>query len=173
MPSRSRRLPVSTDRRFRKKSPSSDFGPAFRWQHSPCVYEPTERAGVLAARALETHVVDSLVTRKMLSPRQSEAALKFRLDFQRAAMSAHVVSNYSPVRGNKDYFFGARGRDDREEAAYRRWRNAVREMGLHFSGVVISTVCHDLLPAPCDIPALRRGLEKLGDWYRLPEQGNA
>ncbi len=72
------------------------------------------------------------------------------------------------LRAHKDYCYGTHDRNDFEEAAYQRWRNAVRELGLGLSGLVISTVCHDLLPLPRDIDTLRLGLEKLIDWYGLP-----
>ncbi len=173
MPSRLRRSPVATDRRFRKKQGGSDFGPQERWQHLGRVLECTERAGILAVRATEESIVDIMVTRKALTQAQANAAFKFKLDFQRAGLAAHVTGSYSPVRANKDYCYGAKVRNDFEEAAYQRWRNAVRELGLGLSGLVISTVCHDLLPMPRDIDMLRLGLEKLIDWYGLPKEGTS
>jgi hypothetical protein len=169
MSSRPRRQPVSSDRRFRKKSEAADYGPAERWQHSGRILEVTEHAGVLAARVSEEHIIDIMVARNLVSEAQREAALKFKLDYQRAALAAHVTASYSAVRSSQDPFRGERERNDFEEAAYRRWRHAVRELGMLLSGIVISTVCHDLLPTPKDMPALQRGLTVLTDWYKIPK----
>lgn len=169
MPSRPRRPPVRSDRRFRKRSAAPDYGPKERWQHSGRVLELTERAGVLAARATEEHIVDILLLRGVIDAPQREAALKFKLDYQRAALSAHVTGSYSLTRHGRDFFRYERERNDLEEAAYQRWRNAIRELGLALSGVMIAVVCHDLSPTPCDIAALQKGLEKLVKWYGLPE----
>ena len=166
MPPKSRRRPVSTDKRFRKKS-ASDYGTAERWQHSGRVLEVTERAGILAARATEEHVIDALVLRGLLTRTQSEAAFRLKLDFQRAGLAASVTSRYSPER-NSQPAKRERERSDGEEAAYQRWRNAVRELGLGFSCAVIATVCHDETPRGGDMPLLQKGLDQLIDWYKIP-----
>ncbi len=79
MPSKSRRRPVSTDRRFRKQPNAADHGPPERWQHSGRLLEITERRGVLAARVTEEHVIDILLLRGVLSKTQGTAAIKFKL----------------------------------------------------------------------------------------------
>jgi hypothetical protein len=66
-------------------------------------------------------------------------------------------------------FFAAHERSDVEEAAYQRWRNAVREIGMILADAVISTVCHDRLPTPRNLLRLQEGLKKLADWYGLDE----
>ncbi len=76
------------------------------------------------------------------------------------------------MRVDIDHFHGCRDRNDFEEAAYQRWRNAVRGLGLRMSTAVITVACHDLLPMPRDIALLQEGLEKLVKWYRLPEERN-
>lgn len=170
---KSRRRPVSTDKRFKKAAhknkSDSDFGPPERWQHSGRTMELTERAGILAARATEEHVVDVLKLKGLLDQSQSEAAFKLKLDFQRAGLAVNTTSRYNPERGNGDVFRGSRDRSDAEEAAYQRWRNAVRELGLSFSCAVIATVCHDETPSHADIPLLQKGLDQLVSWYRLPK----
>lgn len=171
MAPRFRRRPVATDRRFRKNRDISDYGPAERWQHSGRVLEPTERPGAFAARATEEHVVDILVMRGVLDGVQRAAALKFKLDYQRAGLAAHVTGSYSPIRAAPDNFRVERERSDFEEAAYRRWRNAVRELGLERSDLVISIICHDIFPAVQDLPPLQRGLDKLAVWYGLKKPG--
>lgn len=165
---KSRRRPVSTDKRFRKKN-SADYGPPERWQHSGRVMHMTERAGILAARVTEEHVIDTMVLRGLLDRSQSDAAFRLKQDFQRAGLAVNTTSRYTPERGAPDYFRGMRERSDAEEAAYQRWRNAVREMGLGLSCAVIATVCHDDTPTPGDVPLLQQGLDRLVDWYKLPK----
>jgi len=171
MPTKSRRRPVATDKRFRKKSDHSDYGPPERWQHSGRTLEITERRGILAARALEEHVIDSLVLRGILDQSQSDAAFRLKLDFQRAGLAANTTARYNPERNQTNYFRGERDRSDAEEAAYRRWRHAVRELGLDLSCAVIATVCHDEAPTEHDVPLLQKGLDQLIDWYRLVKAG--
>ena len=168
MPPR-RRAPVSTDKRFRKKNPASllsDFGPKERWQHSGRVLEPTERVGVVAARATECQIIDILVMRRMLDAQQNKAALRFKLDYHRAGLSPHVTGSYTPAIAKTDPFT-RRERNDVEEAAYQRYRLATKILGQRFSGLVVSCFCHDMAPAPVDIPRLRVALELLVDWYGI------
>lgn len=169
MLSKSRRRPVLSDRRFRQQSSLNDYGTPERWQHSGCVLRLTEQAGVLAMQATEEHIIDIMVLRGLLTPSQSEAAFKFKLDYQMAHMNTCVTSRYSPVGSSKDFFRPSPERTDCEEAAYQRWRNAVRELGLGPSNIVITVVCHDKLPMPRNITILKEGLEKLVNWYRLPK----
>jgi hypothetical protein len=171
MPVKSRRQPVASDRRFRKQNSLSDYGTPERWQHTGRILVLTEKAGILAAQATEEHIVDIMVTRGLLTASQSEAAFKFKSDFHRANLGVRVTSRYSPAGSSKDFFRPAPERTDLEEAAYQRWRNAVRELGLGLSNIVITTVCHDKLPMPRNIAMLQEGLEKLVDWYRLPKNG--
>jgi hypothetical protein len=170
MPPKSRRRPVSTDRRFRKQSQNADHGPPERWQHSGRLLQVTEKNGVLAARTMEEHIIDMLVLRGTLNENQSVAAFKFKLDYQRAGLAAHTTGGYNPIRVDVDSFHGRRERNNFEEAAYQRWRNAVRELGCRHSAVVITVACHDLLPTPREILLLQEGLEKLLDWYKLPKE---
>jgi Domain of unknown function (DUF6456) len=166
MPKKRRRAPVATDRRFKKSPQHADYGPAERWQHSGRRLELTEAAGVLAARAIESSVIDMLAVRDVLSSSQTEAALKFRLDYQRAALMKPITGSYNSAAARGD-FHKERERSDAEEAAYQRWRNAVRKLGLEASNVAISTICFDLVPTPRDILILQKGLERLVEWYGL------
>jgi hypothetical protein len=169
MPSRPRRRPVATDKRFRKQAASADHGPPERWQHSGRVLQLTEKAGILAARATEEHVIDVMVMKGVLDQSQSDAAFRLKLDFQRAGLAASTTSRYSPECGTTDFFLGKRDRSATEEAAYRRWRYAVRELGLGLSCAVIATVCHDETPDEAELPLLQKGLDRLVDWYGLPK----
>lgn len=164
---RSRRRPVASDRRFRKQLSLADYGPPERWQHSARVLQLTEKAGVLVARATEEHIIDIMVIRGIVTAVQSEAAFKFKLDFHKAGMEARVTGRYNAERSSRDYFRPKPDRNDYQEAAYQRWYNAARHLGLGLSNVVITTVCHDKLPMPRNIELLQEGLEKLVDFYRL------
>lgn len=163
-----RRQPVSSDKRLRRNRDNpSDYGPRERWQHSGRAVTLTERAGILAARATEEHILDVLELRGFLTERQRDAALAFKLDFQQASLSEHVTSAYNPVRVDQSPMPGPRDRTEAEEAAYRRWRAAAQSLGARHSGVVLATACYDLSPAPAQITLLREGLEMLARWYRL------
>jgi hypothetical protein len=164
---KSRRRPVSTDKRFRRNLNLSDTGPKERWQHSGRTLELTEVAGILAARATEEHIVDGLMMRGVLTETQRAAALRFKQDYQYAGLAAHVTGSYSVMPRSDDFFRGGRDRTDAEERAYRRWRNAVKELGLSFSGAVISVTCQDMQPAINEITRLQKGLEILADWYGM------
>lgn len=167
MPIKSRRRPVSTDKRFRKNPHPADYGTPERWQHSGKTMVMTEHAGILAVRATEEHVIDVMVLKGILDQSQSNAAFRLKLDFHRAGLAVNTVSRYNPIGGKSDFFRGVRERSDSEEAAYRRWRSAVRELGLDLSCAVIATVCHDETPAPADLPLLQKGLDQLAEWYKL------
>ena len=165
MASRSRRAPVSTDKRFRR-STGGDAGPPERWQHSGRVLELTDRPGVLAVRATEEHILDVLLLKSILSALQVEAALRLKADYHAAGLSAHVTSAYTGMSNARDFFRGEYERNDAQEYAYRRWRDAVRALAGQ-AGAVIATVCHDAPPLPRDTAALQLGLEKLTVWYRI------
>lgn len=166
-PFKPRRLPILPRRQNLK--PRADHGPPERWQHSGRTLELTEQAGTLAARATEEHVVDALITRGLLEEREREAAMKFKLDYQCAGLEARLCGRYSPIRSARDFFAYGNERTDAEEAAYQRWRNAVRVLGAALADNVISIVCHDRVPAAAGLLCLQAGLKKLADWYGMPE----
>ncbi len=164
-----RREPVATDRRLRHRLAAVDHGPAERWQHSGRVMELTEQAGVLAVRATEEHALDVLVLRAWISSAQREAALRFRADYHYAGMEARVVGSYNPARTSFSPFGGWDERSDAEEAAYQRWRSAMRAMGAANSDVVVTVACHDQMPGLRQAPLLKAGLDRLVKHYRLPD----
>ena len=163
-PSFARRA-ASTNKKLRRLCANADHGTPERWQHSGFTLEFTDRAGVLAARATEEHILDILGLKLILSALQIEAGLKFKADYHAAAIAPHVTSSYSGASSARDFFRAEHERSPAEEAAYVRWRAAVGELGLRYSEAVIATVCHDAPPEPRDIPALQEGLQKLASWY--------
>lgn len=166
---KTRRRPVSSDKRFKKTSNLPDYGTPERWQHSGRIMQVTAQAGILAARAMEEHIIDVMVLRGLLDENQSAAAFRLKLDFQRAGLAANTTSRYTPNTGKKESF-RQRERTDTEEIAYRRWRNAVRELDLGLSSAVIATVCHDQTPSSTDLHLVQKGLDQLIDWYKIPKE---
>jgi len=148
---------------------AADHGPIERWRHSGRTLEPTERAGVLAARALEESVLDVLVLRGAIEENQREAALRLRLDFQRAGLQARLSFSYNPARRQFSPFGPWDERTDAEEAAYQRWRNALRAVGKRHNDAVVTAACFDIAPAPERMDALREGLKKLAKWYGMED----
>jgi hypothetical protein len=167
MASRSRRTPVSSDKRFRKIPGGGDTGTPERWQHSGRALELTERAGVLAVRATEENLLDVLALKRLLNAVQIEAGLRLKADYHAAAMAAHVTGSYTGASRSRDFFRGEYERTEAQEAAYRRWRDATRELGQRYAEAVIDTVCHDALPASRDMLLVQEGLDRLVRWYRL------
>ena len=162
----SRRI-VSTDKRFRNPALGGDHGTPERWRHSGCAFEPTDRPGILAARAIEEHILDVLGLKELLSSQQIAAGLKFKADYHAASIGARVSGNYAGPSNLPSYDRTLRERSDAEENAYRRWRDAVREMGLAYSSAVIATVCLDEAPKPQEMTKLQAGLDRLAGWYGL------
>jgi hypothetical protein len=167
MASRSRRAPVSTDKRLRKIPGGGDHGTPERWQHSGRAIQITDRAGILAVRATEENMLDVLALKKLLDEAQIAAGLRLREDYQAAAMAAHVTGSYSGASSARDFFRGEFERNEAQEAAYRRWRKAVMEVGPRLSAVLVSTVCHDIPPLPREVALLQGGLDQLVRWYGM------
>jgi hypothetical protein len=166
----SARRAAVTNRKLRRLANGADHGTPERWQHSGCTFEFTDRAGVLAAKATEEHILDVLALKLLLTALQVEAGLKFKADYHSAAIASRVTGSYTGMSNARDFFRVEHERSDAEEAAYARWRAAVQEMGLQTSAAVISTVCYDAPPKPRDIPLLQSGLEKLASWYKMGKQ---
>jgi len=167
-----RRSPTSRDKRLKKIPGGGDHGTAERWQHSGRALELTDRAGILAVRATEEHVLDVLLLRNLIGQIQLDAGLKFKSDYHAASLAAHVTGSYSGSASTRDFFRGEYERSDAQEAAYRRWRMAVTELGKRRSAAVIATVCHDAPPGDRDLALLQSGLEKLAQLYRMQKQGS-
>jgi len=51
------------------------------------------------------------------------------------------------------------------EKAGERWALAVRAMGPKYSGIVSSTVCHELMPPAGQFSGLKLGLLRLAQYY--------
>ncbi|MBI1274192.1 MAG: hypothetical protein GC131_08955 [Alphaproteobacteria bacterium] len=153
--------------RLRGGANGADHGPAERWQHSGRAFEYTEHAGVLAARALEENILDRLALSCLITDEQCEAGLRLRADYLGARLEARQIGCYNPARSINNGHDGGYERNEAEEAAYRRWRHAVRAIGIIDSDTIVTVCCHDRAPCAHQLPALLRGLERLLKWYGL------
>ncbi len=147
---------------FQKKA---DHGTAERWQHAGRVFEPSDQAGVLTARALDEDILDRLLLARVIDQRCKAAALRFRADFYDAGMSARLTGGYNPVRHSFSIYGGWGERTESEEKAYRRWRKATQAMGQMFSDSVISLVCFEEALPESQFVFVTAGLIKLAKWY--------
>jgi hypothetical protein len=164
MPKKPRRPPVSTENRFKKTV--ADMGPAERWQHTGRTLEYTEQAGVLAARATEEHVLDRLKWLRIIDAAEWEAGLKLQEDYADARLSGRTGASYSGMRGEAVH--GEFMRNTAQEAAYQRWRRAVRALPPSMQDCVIHTACAGMYPAPLQLAAVKCGLRKLAHHYGIP-----
>ena len=163
-------------RSFRSKSQKvekPDYGPPERWQHSGRVFEQTKESDFFTARATEEHIVDILVLMRILTYHQSAAAFRLKLDFQLAGLEAAITAPYNPISAEIDEGYEVPERSPYQEAAYQRWRNALRMLGSELSDPVLATVCLDHTPMPGKVPLLQRGLDRLVDWYHLAKKETA
>ncbi|MBV8549370.1 MAG: hypothetical protein JO126_07940 [Alphaproteobacteria bacterium] len=144
------------------------MGPIERWQHTGrLLVRPTPDAGAIA-KAAEEHVVDIMVTKGLLTETQSEAAMRLKADFQMAGLAIRTIGRYAPrLDDQPNHNRGRPDRSDAAEAAYRRWRHAVEEIGGRAGTTVVDAACFDKMPSLSGIALLQEGLEKLVDWYGL------
>lgn len=127
----------------------------------------TERAGVLAARAMEEDILDVLVAKRWITELEREAAFRFKADFHAAGMSQRLAGSYNPARRSFSFYGGWDERSDEEEDAYQRWRRAVKALGIQFSDIVLTVVCYDKTPAAQKMRTLKDGLQRLVKWYQM------
>ena len=143
----------------------ADHGTRERWQHSGYSLEVTERAGVLAIRSTEENALDILCLRGFISNAERDAGMRFRKDYHSARLGARVVGSYDPARGCSGAYFSGHETSDAEDAAYTRWRNALRAIGMACSEAVISVACLDEWPAQKQLIKAKQGLAILAKWY--------
>ncbi len=164
MAKKTRRSPVSTDKRFKK--PPTDIGPAERWQHGASTLEYTEEAGVFAVRAMDEHVLDKLFMLRQIDAPMREAGLRLFADYTGARLAARVGATYSGLRS--DSYSGGFERNEGEEKAYHRWRDALAVLRTDMRALMIQTACDGLYPAPIDLARVQKALQHLALHYRIP-----
>lgn len=156
-------MPIRLQPRLR---PVADHGPTERWQHATRRLEVTEAAGVLAARVLEEHGLDRLHLSGVIDASSRDGGLRLRADYQAAHLEQRITAHYAPSAGAGGGYRPYE-RSDAEEAAYRRWRQAVRAVGIMDSKVVLAVCCHDQMPPAASRASLQRGLQQLALFYGL------
>lgn len=162
-----RRSPVRSDKRL-KKSHGADMGPSERWQHTGRTWEYTDIAGVMAARASEEHVLDKLVLFHILDENARDAGLRLKEDYVDARIEDRMSASYAGARthGTRDpehKFL----RNDKEEAAYTRWRHALKNITVMNRNSVIHVCCMGGWPPVKELGKLKAGLQELARFYKL------
>lgn len=183
-----RRPPVASDRRLKRRlaldgrlegtqERRADYGPAERWQHARRGFALTERAGMFAARVMEECLLDELLVRGLITGEQHAAGLRLRGDYLRARLAPKVTGGYSGLRQAHLRGGAVFERSVDAEAAYVRWRLAVRYLGLALSEAVITVCCAEAMVEAGRLDELSSGLQKLTQWYGLvavtPRQNRA
>ncbi len=161
-----RRSPVSRDKRFKQRA-ASDYGTDERWQHSGRTLEFTETAGIFAVRVSEPHILDELMGRKLLDEQARDAGLRLYHDYHVSGIEARVTASYASVRGAKADAEARLLRNEMEEAAYQRWRNALRAIASPTRDVVIHVACLGHVPRVEQLNHLKEGLVQLARYYRI------
>ncbi|HBM91319.1 MAG TPA: hypothetical protein DD400_05545 [Rhodospirillaceae bacterium] len=164
---KNRRFPVSSDRRFNLHQRGADYGTQERWGHASRVFEPTQEAGMFAARVLEEHILDRLALAGFISSVQKDAGFRFKRDYHAAGMNARLTGGYTPTRGSFSVYSGWDERSDIEEEAYGRWRRSMKFLRGRLGDVVVSVVCYEEIPSAENARLLRSGLKVLTQIYGL------
>lgn len=166
MAKKNRRSPVSRDKRFKQRT-TSDYGTPERWQHSDHTLEYTDAAGIFAIRVCEPHILDHLLNRNLLDAQAHDAGLKLLRDYHGSGIEARVTASYTSMRGAKADAEARLLRNEMEEAAYQRWRNALRMISVPMRDVVIHVACLGYAPRVAQLNHLRDGLLQLAKYYGL------
>ena len=135
----------NSNNRVRLDGALADHGPEERWQHGQRELVLTRYAGVLAARALEECALDRWLMVGAISPSEHEAGLQLRRDYVAGQVPAQVTNPYSGLRFGRGgaWRHQAERRSEKAEAAYQRWRAAIRAVGPVASVVLIAVCCED------------------------------
>lgn len=145
---------------------TSDFGPPERWQHSGRVVEPTEEAGVFRVRATEECVLDYLALHGVLNRAECIAGLHLKRDFLDAGLAAQIVAKYDRCYTFLTVEAALRERTVQQEAAYQRWRSAIKSLKNNLIvNALISVVCCDEMPREEHHAFIKLGLTRLEIYY--------
>lgn len=161
-----RRFPVSRDKRF-KRPTEPDFGPPERWQHSGRLLQRVDATST-AARATTECTLDLLHEQGRVTPKMWQAGIKLRRDYLLARVEPRTVMRYAPtfVRGNPQAS-GPFDRSEKEELAYKRWRQALQIVGVGLNDALVTVCCLDLRPHPRQHRDLIEALDALVKHYRI------
>jgi len=152
-------------RKLKEKSP--DKGTKERWQHSTQQIKIVNNENIVAY-SLEESVIDVLFINKIITVDEKDAALKFKEDFLLAGLLPNFISSYNPMaRCFSNHNNNKKEQSEKEEIAYKKWRDAMKYMTGAVSGDVESVVCYDVMPKPERVAFLRVGLKKLIKFYGI------
>ena len=164
-----RRPPVSSDKRLKPVSEPAapDHGPRERWQHGVVQMQRMDALGTVAARVVTECALDVLQQAGQVTAKMWQAGLQLRRDYVGARVEPRAAMRYAPTvrqgRGTGDMFV----RSEREELAYRRWRQALQVVGVGLSEALVSVCCLDRPPTQAQQRQLVDGLEALARHYRM------
>lgn len=147
----------------------ADYGTAERWQHSRRELVLTENAGIYAMRAGDECALDRWLGAGVITADEHEAGMKLRRDYHHGRVAQLAQRVYDGVRAptpGAGWHSRAELRDDVSEAAYRRWRTAIRAMGMRLSPLLIAVCCEDGALAWSRRGELRFALQQLHKHYQ-------
>jgi len=156
-------------RRLKLDESFADEGTAERWQHSRRALVATERAGIFAMRAEEECALDRWLHAGAISESEHEAGIKLRSDYYHGRVSLMAQRTYDGVRAptpGANWHSPAERRSAEADASYKRWRSAIRAVGLRTSPLLIAVCCEDGALAWPRRGELRHALQQLERHYK-------
>lgn len=148
----------------KRLSESHDSGSPERWQHGGHELVLTGPEGSVALRALQECALDRWLALGAITAPEHEAGLALRRDYVVGRVSLYAQRSYDGVRGptpGAAWQSPGERRGDVAEAAYQRWRAAIRAVGLRAGQVLIAVCCEDGVLAWSQRESLRAGLQAL------------
>ncbi len=142
----------------------ADHGTAERWQHSRRELVLTEQAGIQAARVQDECALDRWLGVGAISAQEHAAGMKLRSDYHHGRVPLAAQRVYDGVRApspGASWQSPAERRGDAAEMAYKRWRHAIRAVGLRLSPLLIAVCCEDGALAWPRRGELRHALQQL------------
>lgn len=147
-----------------------DEGTAERWQHSRREMVLTGQAGIYAMRAQDECALDRWLGAGAISSEEHAAGMKLRSDYHHGQVSMMAQRVYDGVRApspGASWQSPAERRSESAEAAYRRWRAAIRAVGMRLSPLLIAVCCEDGALAWPRRGELRLALQQLQAHYHV------
>lgn len=146
----------------------ADHGTAERWQHSRRELVLTAQSGLYAVRATEECALDRWLAAGAISAEEHKAGLSLRSDYHHGRVAITAQPQYDGVRApspGASWQSPGERRSELAEAAYQRWRNAIRAVGMRCSPLLIAVCCEDGALAWPRRSELRQALQSLQRHY--------
>lgn len=147
----------------------ADYPTAERWQHSRRQLVVLEQGHVLAVRSEDECMLDRWLGAGAISADEHAAGIRLRSDYHqgRVPMLAHQVYEGTRSATLGGWQSPGESRSNGAEAAYRRWRHAIRAVGQRAASLLIGVCCEDGALAWTRRDELRAGLQKLQQHYSI------